>query len=400
LTKRVKIYIGLSVLLVLALVFAEMAKPKEVNWFPSYTSHHKIPFGTYIFNELAQSKFNSVTQVSQPPFKYLKNRDLKGTYCFINNTVAFGKEELEALLEWTAKGHTLFIASEDFEAPLLDTLGLKTKFTYTAKNLSNVYEVKLTNNQLVDNYFSFSKAESYNYFSQLDSVKTRVVGLLKAKSTKDQDSSSVKPNIIKQSFGKGQIILSTFPQAFTNYFILKDRNVDYTASLMSYLKINNEHLYLDAYYKSGKTVYSSPMYLFLSNRSLKWAYYMVLIAVVCYVIFEGKRKQRAIPIIAPLKNQTLNFTRTISDMYYEKQNHKAIASHKIQYFLDNIRRQYNVSTLDIDDNFIKNLATRSQNTVADTKNLFQLIEQINKAKQINKDELQRLNQLIEQFKTQ
>jgi hypothetical protein len=142
------------------------------------------------------------------------------------------------------------------------------------------------------------------------------------------------------------------------------------------------------------------MYLFLNNVSLKWAYYFILIGVLLYIVFEGKRKQRAIPIIWPLKNQTLSFTRTIANMYYEKGQHKDIATHKIQHFLDHIRSTMYLQTYFIDDDFISNLAARSNNSVEDTKALFEYINRINAAKQIDDKALKKLNTLIENFKSQ
>ena len=74
------------------------------------------------------------------------------------------------------------------------------------------------------------------------------------------------------------------------------------------------------------------------------------------MIFKGKRNQRLIPVITPLKNQTLAFTRTIANMYYEKSDHKNIATHKINYFLEYIRITHRLSTLKIDASFYEKLA--------------------------------------------
>ena len=180
--------------------------------------------------------------------------------------------------------------------------------------------------------------------------------------------------------------------------MLKSPNQDYTAGLLSYLD-TSQPIYMDAYYKSGKKIYTSPMYLFLNTKSLKWAYYIVLIGVLIYIIFEGKRKQRAIPLVKPLKNQTVDFTRTIANMYYENGKHKDIVSHKIQHFLEYIRNTMYLSTSEINDTFIKNLAARSNNTLEDTQNLFKYIEGVSKKTYLDKIELERLNTLIENFKS-
>lgn len=398
-SKKGKIYITLTVLTILAIVALEMTKPKAVNWFPSYTLHHKIPFGSYVFNEQLQRVSDTVISVDRPPFEYLKSNTISGTYLFYNDGIAFGKQELNNLLDWVSKGNTLIVSAVDFEKKLLDTLHLKTKSVNIMGNFNNEYQVKLVNPLLdTESTFKFDRSTTFFHFNKIDTTNTTVVGFIdkyRGENTSIKDSLI---NIIKQPFGGGEIILNTFPQAFTNYFILNSPNQNYTAGLMSYIN-TNQPIYIDNYYKTGKKFYTSPMYLFLSTKSLKWAYYIMLIGVLIYIIFEGKRKQRAIPIVKPLKNQTVDFTRTIANMYYENGKHKDIAQHKTQHFLEFIRNTMHLSTSEINDSFIKNLAARSNNSIEDTHTLFKLITSLNQKSSINNTELERLNTLIEQFKS-
>lgn len=398
-SKKGKIYILLTTLVILSIVVAEMVKPKPVNWFPSFTLHHKIPFGAYALNEQLSRISDDLVRVDRPPFEYLRQNDIEGTYLFFNDGVQFGKQELNTLLDWTANGNTLIVASIDFEERLLDTLHLNTAVISTLDNFNNEYQVQLTNRRLdYKTTYPFDKAKTLYYFNKIDTLKTKVVGLIDKHQTDEETIQDTLVNIIKQPFGDGQIILSTFPQAFTNYFILNKPNQDYTSGLLSYIDFNKP-VYIDTHYKSGKTFYTSPMYLFLNTTSLKWAYYIALIGALIYVIFEGKRKQRAIPIVKPLKNQTVDFTRTISNMYYETSKHKDIAHHKIQHFLEYIRNTMHLLTSDINDAFIKNLAARSNNKLADTKELFRFIDDIQRKSAITTIELERLNKKIEHFKS-
>ncbi|MCC1484980.1 DUF4350 domain-containing protein [Winogradskyella immobilis] len=398
-TKKGKIYIALASLVIISIVIAEVLKPKPVNWFPSYTLHHKIPFGAYVFNEQLSRLSDEITRIDRPPFEYLRQNDIGGTYFFFNNGVQFGKQELNTLLDWTANGNTLIVSSINFEEKLLDTLHLSTRAISTLNNFNNEYQVQLINNNL-DNTstYKFDRASTFYHFNKIDSLNTKVVGLIDKYQSDEEKIQDSLVNIVKQPFGKGQIILSTFPQAFTNYFILNNPNQNYTADLMSYIDFSKP-LYIDAHYKTGKTFYTSPMYLFLNTKSLKWAYYLVLIGAVIYIIFEGKRKQRAIPIVKPLKNQTLEFTRTISDMYYETGKHKDISHHKIQHFLEYIRNTVHLQTSNVDDTFIKNLAARSSNSIEDTKDLFKFINEIQHKNTLTSKELEHLNKKIEHFKS-
>lgn len=398
-SKKGKLYIVLFTVAILAIVAIEMTKPKQVNWFPSYATHHKIPFGSYVFNEQLKRVANNVTSVERPPFEYLKNDTINGSYLFYNGGIDFGKEELNSLLDWVSQGNTLMVSAVNFEAKLLDTLNLDTKSINTIDNIDREYQVKLVNPLLDDNKtYHYNRPTTFYYFNKIDTLKTAVISLI---DNYKEDDLTIKDSLVsgvKQPFGEGEIILNTFPQAFSNYFMLQSPNQDYTAGLLSYLD-TNQPIYIDTYYKTGKTFYTSPMYLFLNTKSLKWAYYLVLIGALIYIIFEGKRKQRAIPIINPLKNQTVDFTRTIANMYYENGKHKDIAQHKIHHFLEYIRNTLHLSTAEINTSFIKNLAARSNNTVEDTQKLFKFIESIDQRTEINNTELERLNTLIEQFKS-
>lgn len=200
------------------------------------------------------------------------------------------------------------------------------------------------------------------------------------------------------NFGDGTVILSLFPQAFTNYFILNTPNQNFTAGIVSYID-TSQRLYYDNHYKSGKNANTSPMYVFLNNEHLKWAYYIMLIGVLFYVIFEGKRKQRAIPVVEPLRNQTVDFTRTIANMYYENGKNHEIALHKIQHFLEYIRGHLHLDTNVINNSFITNLASRSNNTIQDTQALFNTIETVTNQEKTSVELLQQLNTFIELFKS-
>lgn len=394
-----KIYVILTALALVLIVVLEMNKPEELNWFPSYAKHHKIPFGTFVFHEQLERLFSkeNIVDVNQPPFEYLTKNDFLGTYVFVNNNVTIDDAELKKLLDWTTKGNTLVIASQTISENLLDTLNLKQSLVSNFDNINNIFELQLKHDRLkTDSTYTFSKTNYMNYFeSTKDS--TAVISVVNGASKETFNINNSYTNSIKQAFGEGEIILSTFPQAFTNYFILKNDNSKFTAGLLSYLDPSKK-IYLDNHYKSGKKISTSPLYVFFKAKQLKWAYYIALIGVLFYIFFEGKRKQRSVPVINPLQNQTLAFTRTIANMYYESGNHAAIANHKIEHFLEFIRTHLYLSTSTINAEFLKNLAARSNNTIENTTSLFETIKTVSTSQNINKEALETLNTSIEKFK--
>lgn len=391
------IYIVIAVLTLSAFMLISYSRPKEINWFPSYVAEHKIPYGTYVFTTIMKTMFyEQLQQVYTPPFEFIGANDtLVGTYLFINNNIQFNKEELHSLLEWTSKGNTLFIASKNFEEKLRDTLGLDIDYMYSGfeTNQKQVHTLVNPNFNLTDS-ITFNKDTSTPYFSEIDTLNSSVLGQV---TIRIEDEEKLEINVLKHPFGDGAIILSTFPEAFTNYFILKDENKNYTAGLLSYLD-NKRPIYVDNHYRSGKSFYTSPMYIFLNTKELKWAYYIALIGALVYVVFEGKRKQRAIPVVTPLANRTLDFTRTISDMYYVQSDQKAIAEHKINYFLDWIRTRYYIGSITKEDDFYSNLANRSGHSLEFVRRVFSFMEQIRNSDQLTDADLLKLNTLIQKFK--
>ena len=399
--KAGKIYLGLAILIIALMVLAEYTKPERVNWFPSYAKQHKIPFGTYVFHDLLESHFGKeqLIDINQSPYQYLTYNDsISGTYVLLNNNIELGEDELESLLNWVEKGNTLLFASEEIPKTLQDTLQLKTSLLSNFDNMDNAFSLGLKNPQLSANLFPLDRMDYINYLKKVDSSDVMGVAVIGAINENTQQLKEEHITSVYQPFGKGHILLCTTPQVFTNYFILKDENKDFTAGLMSYFQAGSPILF-DNHYKTGKTFYTSPMYVFLNNKELKWAYYIMLFGVLLYVIFEGKRKQRPIPVIPPLKNQTLDFTRTISNMYLEQGKHKEMAHHKIQYFLNFIRTHYYLDTQVIDTHFLSQLSSRSNNSLADTKALFEWIAALNEAPSVSVSELEELETKLDTFKS-
>lgn len=395
--KSGKVYISIASLLFVLLIFLEYTKPKKINWLPSYNHTHTIPFGTKVLYEemkhLFKGRFKSV---SEPPYTFLNSeKQAEGAYFFVNKNVIFGKEEMDALLNWVSEGNMLFIASSSYEESLLDTLGLQMDYVVDYETLKLSYSLSLKNKSF-DSIKSanYDRSVTIQYFTDTDSLKSvkSAVGdvFISGKQKK-------YTNVVQRPFGQGKIILSLFPEAFTNYFLLKSPNEGYVSGLLSYLESANQ-IFFDTYYKAGTKYYSSPMYVFLNNNSLKWAYYFILIAAFFYIIFEGKRKQRNIPVITPLKNQTLHFVRTIANMYYEKSNHGDIAKYKINQFLAYIRSQQPAGNIEFDNENIKSIASRNGKNEEDTKKLFNLITLTQQKEHITKNELVQLNQMIDDFK--
>lgn len=390
--KKVKIYLGILAAAIAVIVYMEMVKPTPVNWFPSFAAKHKIPYGTYILKNEMNTLFKDIKEVNNPPYIYLNDTTVTGTYFFLNGNVSFDKAELKKLLAFVNRGNDVFIASSNID---IDTLDLETDDIVTL-GIQEKISIGTLNSNLHTDLYPFDKGAPKTFFSDVNSTKTAALGKI---FVFDEDGNQEDDgiNFIKYTHGKGTIYFHTFPLAFTNYNMLTDKNYEYVANVLSYID-EGKPLLWDAYYKNGKAGIRSQMHYVLSSKNLKYAYYTALIAILFFIIFKGKRDQRFIKVITPLKNQTLAFTKTIASMYYEKSDHKNIADQKINYFLEYIRDTFKIPTDTINETFYTYLSQRSSNSVDSVVNLFKKIKIIQSQYRISKEQLIELNTLIETFK--
>ena len=402
-SKKFKILAGFLLLGLGTLIYLESSEEAPINWFPSYAQKDKIPYGSYVlYNTLKDARTDGdIVEVFRPPYEFLADSsDQKGTYFFLNDYIYFDDTESESLLAWVAQGNTLYIGAKNIGYTILDTLNLEIETLYDLNNFESKPLVQLVNKNLKREqpYYLDIEVTPSIYFEELDTLNTTVLGsygMAKSGNTLAMDESRV--HFVKQAFGQGAIIIHLMPDVFTNYFMLKDENYAYTESVLQYLPENGT-IFWDNHHKNGKVIYTSPLYVLFQNRYLKWAYYLLLIGVALWVLFEGKRKQRAIPIIKPLPNQTLTFTKTIAGMYLEKSDHKSVATHQINHFKAYIRSEWLLPTDDTGLEFITQLANKSNNTVEATKRLVDYMTAINQRHQITEAELLKLNSLIEAYK--
>ena len=401
---KLKILAGFLLLALGLLIYLESSEPGELNWFPSYAQKDKIPYGSYVlYSTLKEARQDEgFREVNRPPFEFLADSSdaIKGTYFFLNEYISFDEAESLSILEWVAQGNTLYVGARGVGETILDTLNLDTEILYSLNNLERKPLVQLSNLEFRKEhpYYIDIEIRTSAYFNQVDTVNTRVLGTYDL--SKSRDSLIItKPKVhfIKQDFGQGTIVLHLMPDVFTNYFMLRKDHYTYTQDALQYLPETGAILW-DNHYKNGKTIYTSPLYILFKNRYMKWAYYTVIIGTLLWVFFEGKRKQRAIPIIKPLPNQTLAFTKTIAGMYFEKGDHKSIATHQINHFMEHIRSEWGIPTATRNSDFIQRLASKTDHPIQETKRLIDYITAIEQRKQITQEELLKLNTLIEAFK--
>lgn len=377
-------------------IFLEASVPKPLDWSPSYWRTYTKPYGAKVFDEVFTQ--NQETKIlDKSIYEVLNEDDIEGNILFFNTSLAVGKVDAEELMSWVSEGNTAFISAEYISSVIIDTLSLSKEqfnfidqFTY----IPNFKFDTLNNSKS----YSFGRNLNVQYFKNLDTLDYETLGYAYLI---NKDTTKVRhlPNFIKADFGEGKLFLHLFPHAFTNYFLLKDDNANYTEQLVANLDYSKT-IYVDQYYKDQKQqIQKSVLQYLLTNKHLKWAYYVILLMTVIYIFFEGKRKQKAIKIVKPYANKTYEFTNTIAEMYYNKNDHLSIATKKIEHFLDHVRDFYRIPTRELNEEFVKQLSSKSGKETKIVRNLLKQIEVIENAKSITKEQLIQLEKLITYIKS-
>lgn len=360
-------------LLIVGVIYIDAVRPKPVDWSPSYLLKDKIPFGLYVFNEeyktlLKDRKVEKVSQTFYEAFEpnyydddTLNVYDKRGTILNICDEYVIDEQSTKEILTYVAEGNNAFLSVERLPQTLIDTL----KLELDAKpNFTKETQVWLSNSTLGNKKYTLNKGDNPLAFSKIDTLKTTVLGY--------QGSEKEKQiNFIKTPFGNGFFYIHLQPVGFTNYHLLKDNNAEYAEKVLSYLP--KDDIYWLVKDQSSLVQSYSPMRYILSQPALKWAWYIFLIGIVIFMIFNAKRRQRVIPIIKPLPNTTVDFTKTIGNLYYQEGNHQNIIDKKIIYFLERVRNEYLMDTSNLDENFIKKLQLKTGKDLKDIEHLVYLI---------------------------
>lgn len=386
-------YIVYVVGAILLFTLVKMLAPKQFDWTMTLAHEDKNPYGTYVLHELMPT----LTPDTKIDLSYKTAYELKDS--IQSNDVLFtlattfrtGKDESIALLKHVENGGTVFISAQYFRGHFPDTLGIGT-YDYIFKaggvSLRDSAYMRIANIGLDTTHYNYLRDNTHQYFDRFDTTRTTVIA----------ENDYAQPTTIRVSYGKGNFILNSTPAVFTNIYMMANENRQFAASTFSYFPEGN--IYWTEYYQRGRMESQTPLRFILRNEPLMWAYYLTLGAILIFMLFEAKRKQRIIPIIKPLPNTSLQFVSTVGNLYYQNADHKNVAEKKINYLLEQIRTKYLVRTTHFDKDFIHTLASKSGNTEDLVATLFKKISFIQSSTVISAEQLMELNEHIEQFNQQ
>lgn len=397
---RLKIYVAILILIFIGIAFFEVNRPREIDWRPHYTTSKKAPYGLYVLDKEFKKLFGDqrIEKLNQTPYEFfdtyydydstVSDYSIQGTYVSIEDNSSLDDESAGELLAFVSRGNEVFMSANSFSQYMLDSLDVLMGSAYGIKD-----RVKM-NLEMVDR--ATYKFDKVNYVSYFDSIDTTRVGVLGHIHMNIADTTIRYINYIRLAYGDGFIHLHSTPSVFTNYHLLKDNRHKYASAVLSFIQNQHPIYWNTNEYERGEKA-ETPLRVILEHPSLRWAWYFLLLGFLCYLIFNAKRKQRIIPIIPPVLNTTVDFTKTIANMYFQEGHFKTVLEKRIIYFLERVRAEFHLDTQNLDDKFITKLQLKSGRPKELIEKIVKKISNRRLNRYISENDLVELNSLLEEF---
>lgn len=376
-----KIYALIFIIIMVILALLEVNKKEVVDWRKNFDVNEKSPFGLFVFNQEVKDLFkNNLKKVDVTAYDYY-NENQKKPHNILVIESEIDTESWNKILNEVSKGSDAMLIIAKMPKEISDSIGFyDSQISFEDKNV-----MKLTDKKYQNDFIKLDKFPSGRGFSY---IKPGVEVLGK---TVEEDNSD-QANFIKAKLGKGNIYVHCEPLFLTNYYLLKSGNTKYAQDVFSYLKDRETLWFVEANTKESRFF----MRFILGNTALKYAWWLLLSGLVLFIFFNAKRKQRIVPIIEPLKNTSLDFVKSIGNLYLQEGDFHDMMAKKAQYFLNKVRLDLLIDTQNLDDEFAKKLQLKTGKNIEIINESVSLIKKAQDPyASVMKEDLIRMNKLLD-----
>jgi hypothetical protein len=368
---------NLHIALLFSLIFSACEKPTD--WYPYYESQHNKPYGTEIFQEQLEYQFTATsTEIIKERTDELLAEDVYelSTYVYINPYFYPDSVAYDQLLKFAEDDNALFISTQNEDAQCLSRYGIT-----IAQKPAKQFNFTLTKLEILDQKYSFkNRLTTASYFKNIPSYAT-VLGTVSI-------GDSTYPNYIAIRLAgyNNKLYLHAQPDVYSNYHMLRGEDGLYALNTLSYLKYTQYFLW-DGY--GTRRRYTTPpsdgdtqglLRYILGSKSLTFALLALIAMVLLFFGFNYKRLTRAIPVLRPQQNNSMAFMKLIANLFVNEENQIAIAKYRANFVLDRIKEKYFLEASNLDENFRKALAVKTQ---VEEQKLVTFVAQLNKIRYSN-----------------
>lgn len=399
------------------------------NWGENYVREGKEPYDVkLLFDAVSGSKQTDV--LIQAAKGALDSADMQTAYFFVGVTNYMDSTDADALVRFVKRGGRAVIAAESRSPELNQALFAHMNDSMFYEDDSDtlvwypiskpfqeaVMDSSITVNRLTETGPSQEVRIEYRYDDEIYDHWWQYF----RKDLEPAAGFTAEPiakfgndhcNVLRMKTGQGELYLLSTPLLLTNYHLRRSEVFDLVEPLFSRLEADkilwdeyNQFFHYDPQTGRRKSEFKAdegPLEFILRNRSLSWAWYILLFGAVLYFLAGARRKQRIIPLRDANVNTSVEFAETMSRLYWKHSDHRKIGLLKWQLFITFVRDRYgmrlNEPQPELNQSFVRLLNIKSGVSETELNNLFSQAATLHSTTKADTALLARLHAAIEKF---
>jgi hypothetical protein len=342
---RVAIWIVVVLILLALLLLISNSKPLKFNWGVNFETDRQ-PYDVDLLKKILSAGNGTQFRETDIPFhRWMDESYEKGSnYVFCGFNFAPDSIDANSLLDFVSYGNNAIVSSQHFGQEFISSLeeygGFELpEFKYQSD--SNYLVSCLTANDTLHyslNYFGPEKNKypfNFQFIKPNDSCPTFI-----------NNGWDEKGNLtfFTVAMGDGRLTVHLTPMLLTNYH-LKNSTAERFAEAIFSVDKNSKVIWENrrsvvAENNSSNAGGRNPFVYIFSQTSLKWAFVLLMLGVLVFLIFASKRKQTAIHIFVHPENTTLRFLKNMEELHKLYPNFSNMARSRYLYFMNWLQKNY------------------------------------------------------------
>lgn len=402
---KILVTVALGVVVITAIVILVIMmrnQPARHFWLPHYNDKgivKKEPYGLYYFRQLITNRRGSgrTVTIKKPVAElFRKGQPERGLYLFAGDKPYYTDKDASALIRYAEEGNRVLLIVNDLPEQFLRKLGLvneEPRDVFIIKSSDTINATLPFADPGHQYRFWFQMSDSTLPFSwRFLNLHEFSRGVLKDRINGLTNGDDV--HFYEVDVGRGKIMIHTNPILFTNYFLITEEGYRYASKVFSFLN-EDEDIYYDRGSHSPGTDFSlhdpgtkgSWIGFVLRSPGLRWAWYLLLLLAMLFILFRSRRRQRAIPVVEPNENSVMEYIQTLGQIYFKHKNHRQIALQQHQLFMHHLAVRLKLRVNQPNELLIQDITAKTGVPEERVAALFDQATEISRRKSITAKEL-------------
>jgi hypothetical protein len=384
--------------------FFKKERPKIFDPNITYSTKTYRPYDTRFAYEQFKKKAGKGFVLNETKFDYQNPNYLDTTSILVIVSPYFLPNQLEmnALSDYVDRGGNLLISSFSISTNLFNTVLDDSTDTADIPVYPDYPPTSFSDSLTIfwkDPYAEDSTAVAYTYpgikpFYVLDSQVINSV--YTTTHVYDHYGQKVLDEV---QIGKGRMFIVHSPITLTNYFLLHKQNYRYLNQIFDLLEMKNRKVIWDKFYEryqtqrpedTGEPEQAGESYFWKvikEHPPLMWAVLTFFLTISLFILLFSRRMQAPIRVIPEVKNNSVEFIKAVSGLYWLKQDHKKIGEKITSQFYDFMSTNYRFVPKDITLENVEKIAQKTDKKPEEIEGILLIINHIEESEAIYKKTL-------------